>query len=148
MDEHYALADDGVRLTEAMRSGDLALAEEVLQRLLAHLETHVRREEDGVFTALRDMGEFTDEIDQLEQEHVDLDAMVAGMSVDDEGFLPALHTFLTELTDHMERENLGIFPVSVVTLGADGWNTVERAREARPTFLDTEGSGEVTDEVR
>lgn len=135
MDEHYALADDGVRITEAMRIGDLERAEEMWQRLVTRLETHVRREEAGVFTALRDMGEFIDEIDQLEQEHLDLDAMTTGLSVHDEGFAAAVHAFLDDLTRHMERENLGIFPVSVVTLGAQGWETVERARRARPTFL-------------
>lgn len=42
---------------------------------------------------------------------------------------------LLELERHVERENLGIFPVSVVTLGAAGWELVERARDDIPTFL-------------
>ena len=40
-----------------------------------------------------------------------------------------------ELDDHVERENLGIFPVSVVTLGATGWELVDRAHAETPTFL-------------
>ena len=38
-------------------------------RLVAHLDRHVRREEAGIFSALRDTGEFLDEIEALEVEH-------------------------------------------------------------------------------
>jgi hypothetical protein len=37
--------------------------------------------------------------------------------------------------DGDEREDLGIFPVSVVTLGATGWATVDNARRGSPSFL-------------
>jgi hypothetical protein len=43
---------------------------------------------------------------------------------------------LRDLDAHVERENLGIFPVSVVTLHAAGWELVDRARADYPTFLD------------
>ena len=36
---------------------------------------------------------------------------------------------------HVERENLGIFPVSVVSLGASGWQVVDEAHTASPSFL-------------
>jgi hypothetical protein len=51
--------------------------------------------------------------------------------------LPAVlrQPLLRELDEHIERENLGIFPVSVVTLGAGGWDQVERARQTHSTFL-------------
>ena len=140
MDEHYALLDEGVLLTEAVRSGDLALAESLFRLLAEHLSTHTRREEEGIFTALRDMDEFTEEVDTLEQEHVDLDALIAGLDVTDADFPSALAALLADLEEHTERENVGIFPVSVVTLGADGWDTVERAREVRPTFLGAQDS--------
>jgi hypothetical protein len=43
---------------------------------------------------------------------------------------------LRDLDEHVERENLGIFPVSVVTGHAAGWELVDRARADYPTFLD------------
>ena len=56
---------------------------------------------------------------------------------------------IAELDDHIERENLGIFAVSVVTLGAPGWELVERARQAYPTFLEEQThAGTVTDPAR
>ncbi len=42
---------------------------------------------------------------------------------------------LDDLDVHVEREDLGIFPVSVVTLGATGWAVVEAAHEDSPSFL-------------
>jgi hypothetical protein len=43
--------------------------------------------------------------------------------------LSALDRIVTGLSDHMDRENSGIFPVGVVTVVATGWGTVERAHE-------------------
>lgn len=42
---------------------------------------------------------------------------------------------MDHLAVHVEREDLGIFPVSVVTLGAIGWSVVEAAHEDSPSFL-------------
>lgn len=42
---------------------------------------------------------------------------------------------LDDLDAHVEREDLGIFPVSVVTLGATGWATVDEARRNSLTLL-------------
>lgn len=42
---------------------------------------------------------------------------------------------LEDLDVHVEREDLGIFPVSVVTLTATGWATVDKAHTNSPSFL-------------
>jgi len=47
---------------------------------------------------------------------------------------------LNALAEHIEREDLGIFPVSAVTLGRDGWAIVDQAHEDEPTFLKDGGS--------
>ena len=39
------------------------------------------------------------------------------------------HRLLDDLDVHVEREDLGIFPVSVVTLGAAGWQIVDEAHD-------------------
>ena len=39
-------------------------------------------------------------------------------------------SLLDELSLHIDKENLGIFPVTVVTLNAAGWATVSAAHEA------------------
>ena len=42
---------------------------------------------------------------------------------------------LDDLDVHVQREDLGIFPVSVVTLGATGWAIVDEAHARSPSFL-------------
>jgi hemerythrin-like domain-containing protein len=138
MDEHYALLDDGHRLRRALDADDRAGAVAILDRLTQHLELHVRKEEAGVFTALRERGDYLDEVAKLEGEHAAFDAEVAALDPTDADFAHNVTKLLRDLGEHVERENLGIFPVSVVTLGADGWKVVESARSALPTFVRTD----------
>ena len=112
-----------------------------LSGLVADLERHVQREEDGIFRALRVAGDFVDEIDELEGEHRELASVIAGLEVESPDFEAQVSHLLDDLAVHVEREDLGIFPVSVVTLGATGWATVERAHTESPSFL-LDGSGE------
>ena len=51
------------------------------------------------------------------------------MGRDDADLEDALASFAGRLTHHIDQEDLGIFPLAVVTLGADGWNVVADAHE-------------------
>jgi len=135
MDERFALLDDAHLLRRSLASGDREGALGHLHRLVSRLDTHVKREEAGVFAALRDKGEYVEEVELLEKEHVMLDEGIAALDPESPEFERAVSVLLVELDEHVERENLGIFPASVVTLGATGWDTVEQARETYPTFL-------------
>ena len=135
MDEHTALADEGHYVRQALGAGDLPGAMRLLTGLVAHLTRHVRREEDGIFLAMRAAGEFVDEIGDLEGEHRELAAVVAALDLGSTTFAADVSRLLDDLDTHVEREDLGIFPVSVVTLGASGWATVDDARKQSPSFL-------------
>jgi hemerythrin-like domain-containing protein len=135
MDEHAALMDEAAHVRQALTSGETSLAMERLTRLADHLGRHVRREEAGIFSALRDKGEFLHELGELEAEHRQFDAVVAGLDPDSADFAAVLTRLFDDLGVHVEREDLGIFPVSVVTLGAFGWEMVEKAHTESPTFL-------------
>jgi hemerythrin-like domain-containing protein len=135
MEEHDVILVDAHEVRTALRTGDRAEVVERLRRLASHLDPHVRREEQGIFTALRDQGDWADEVAQLEGEHRGLDSAIADLDVLAPDFDRDVLALLLELERHVERENLGIFPVSVVTLGAAGWELVERARDEIPTFL-------------
>jgi len=134
-DEHAALQEAAHEVRDALAAGDGPGAAGHLNRMVGNLARHVAREEQGIFTALRDQGEFADEIDALEGEHLALDAAVSSLDPEASDFEPRVLGLLEELDVHIEREDLGIFPVSVVTLGATGWATVDRARAELPTFL-------------
>lgn len=135
MDEHYALLDDSHAVRRALGDGDRVAAVGHLRRLVDHLAVHVRREERGIFTAMREQGDFVDEVSRLEGEHRWLDEAVADLDPSDPGFTDTVGGLLSELSDHIDRENLGIFPVSVVSLGGAGWDLVGRVHDEFPTFL-------------
>ena len=135
MDEHSALIDEAHQVRQALSGGDQTLAMSRLGRLVVHLGRHVRREEAGVFTALRDKGEFLDELAELEAEHRQFDDTISALHATAPDFVEAVTQLLDDLGEHVEREDLGIFPVSVVTLGAVGWAVVDRAHAQSPSFL-------------
>lgn len=136
VDEHTSLIEDVALVRAAMARGARAEVVEVVARMIPHLGTHVHREETGIFAALRDDGTFADEVDSLEDEHRDLDAAVAALHPDAPGFDADVLRLLDDLEQHIEREDLGVFPVAVVTLGRDGWDVVDAAHERTPSFLD------------
>jgi hypothetical protein len=84
---------------------------------------------------MRGAGEFVDEVDELEAEHRDFAATIAGLDVGAATFGATVTRLLDDLDQHVEREDLGIFPVSVVTLGATGWAIVDDTHTSSPSFL-------------
>jgi hemerythrin-like domain-containing protein len=135
-DEHHHLLDEVDHLRRALAAGDHEGAAQLLTSLVAHLGQHVSREEHGIFTALRDQGDYTDEVGALEGEHRWRDAAIGGLRPGSTEFADALTALFDALEAHIEREDLGVFPVSVVTLGAEGWDLVDAVHHERPSFLD------------
>jgi hemerythrin-like domain-containing protein len=129
MDEHLALLEIAGDLRRALLESDVVLATAKRTQLVDLLARHTGREEAGVFAALKAQGDYVDEVDALEGEHVSLDRAVANLDLDAPDAVAVLDRLTGELTDHIDKENLGIFPVAVVTLGATGWDIVERAHE-------------------
>ena len=135
MDEHTALVDQASHVRHDLGAGEPVAAMDRLTALVANLDRHMRREEAGIFEAIRRSGEFVDEVDALEGEHRDFAAAIAGLDVDAADFTTRVTGLLDDLEVHVEREDLGIFPVSVVTLGVSGWQIVDDAQASSPSFL-------------
>lgn len=129
MDEHYELLDLGAEIRRHLDAGNRATAWTVLARLAHQLGHHVKREEAGIFRAMKDQGDFADAVMALEAEHADFDEAISELGLDDTELEARVNDLLDDLTLHIDKENLGIFPVAVVSLGASGWNTVEVAHE-------------------
>ncbi|HET7066978.1 MAG TPA: hemerythrin domain-containing protein [Nocardioides sp.] len=142
--EHRHLQDEADHIRRAMAAGDLHSIPERLRHLVSHLARHVSREEDGIFTALRRQGDYVDEVADLEGEHRWLDAAIADLDPESPELVATLSELFDALELHIQREDLGIFPVSVVTLGAEGWDLVQRVHDDQPTFLDTTGPERVS----
>ena len=127
MDEHLALLDLGGENKRHLAVGDRRGAWALLGRFAHDLDHHVDREERGLFQALKDQGDFADAVVELEDEHVDFDEAISDLGLDDADLGARVDELLADLTLHIDKENLGIFPVAVVTLGAAGWDTVAAA---------------------
>ena len=129
MDEHLALLDLGGEIKRHLSVGDRRGAWELLGRFAHELGHHVDREERGLFKALKDQGDFAEVVVELEGEHADFDELISELGLEDEDLVARVDELMAHLTLHIDKENLGIFPVAVVTLGADGWETVAAADE-------------------
>lgn len=135
MDEHFVLLELSGDIRRALGTKDYEGAVRLLSRLSELLGTHVRREERGVFAALRADGEFVETVEELEAEHVDLDRGLEGLDPAAADFEHRIGALLDELSEHIDKENLGLFPVTVVTLGASGWAMVAEAHAETPRFV-------------
>ncbi len=144
MDEHTALMDQANEVRADLAAGNPPTAMARLKRLVARLDRHVQREEDGVFLAMRTAGEFLDELDALEGEHRNLAASLETLDPSSADFVALVTRLLDDLEAHVEREDLGIFPVSVVSLGAVGWAIVNEAHTRSPSFLHDETTTSTT----
>lgn len=127
MDEHLTLLEIAGNLRRSLVQQEVARALAERRALVDLLGRHTGREEAGVFTALREQGDFADQVDELEGEHVSLDLAFAALDLDAPTALDDLDRLVETLRLHIDKEDLGIFPVAVVTLGATGWATVDRA---------------------
>ena len=127
MDEHLELLDHAGEVRRLLDREDLDGAWARMSVLADLLVRHVVREEAGVFTALKEQGDFAAAVVELEDEHASFDELLSDLDRDSATLRADLERLFAELTVHIDKENLGIFPVAVVTLGADGWDTVARA---------------------
>jgi hemerythrin-like domain-containing protein len=127
MDEHMTLLELAGDLRRALVQEDAAVAVQKRDRLVDLLAHHTGMEEAGLFAALKQQGEYVEQVDELESEHVSLDQAVAALDLTTPAAIDVLDRVTAELSDHIDKENLGIFPVAVVSLGATGWNLVESA---------------------
>lgn len=134
MDEHLELLDLGGEIRRLLRAGKRFEAVRALGELERRLSSHVRREEAGLFAALKADGDFAGAVLELEVEHTAFDAAFAALDLEAVNLAQRVDEMLDELSLHIDKENLGIFPVAVVSLGASGWEIVGRAeRAAEPT---------------
>ncbi|WP_166658955.1 hemerythrin domain-containing protein [Kribbella sp. VKM Ac-2571] len=137
MDEHFVLLDVAGDVRRALKAGDVPAAVEALANLEQLLGQHVGREERGVFAAMKEQGDFAYAVDELELEHLSFDQRLSRLAPAAAGFADEVLGLLAELREHIDKENLGVFPVAVVSLDGTGWETVSRAHAEQPSFLTT-----------
>lgn len=131
--EHEQVTNLGGAAVRALDRDDLGRARELIASMSAQLRTHWQGEENGVFAAMRKDELFSQHIEPLVHEHRELAALLASVDVTDPDDRVRLREAVSELHEHIAKEEDGIFPASLTALDGDEWDTAMRAwQEAHP----------------
>lgn len=126
--EHDVLRTVAREATEAAHAGDRSAANRAVVRLLELLSPHTEIEERGLFPAMAT--EFGPHVGSLQDDHRRLDNMLHDLAAagDDEGWPRSLDSAVTELFEHILREQDGLFPASLSVLSTDDWEQLDNVR--------------------
>ena len=134
MDEHDRLRELSDHIRRHLAVGDDAAARLHFQELLVVLGPHVIREEGVLFPMLRRSDdELAAHVGVLEGEHADLYDQVDDL--DDTGtqaWRDGVVHVLDELSEHMYKEDFGLFPAALATLDGADWDAMDDWAETRP----------------
>lgn len=109
------LADDGAR------EAAMALLEDEFTTLLRH---HTSKEEQGIFDQLRSLGAAGARLDQLVDEHRDIEEQIARVQRGEQGWQDALRQLAADLSGHIVDEEVDLFPFAMYELDDAQWDTV------------------------
>jgi hemerythrin-like domain-containing protein len=125
-DEIRAVAREAGR---AGHAGEYDEAVSAARRLLGLLGPHTAVEEQGLLPAMA--GEFAEHIDSLEADHQRIDhalAELASGTGPTEGWAGRLEETLSELFEHILREQDGLFPATLSVLTPEQWDHLDAVR--------------------
>jgi len=114
---------------EARLGADLPRMADLARRIATVLGPHTQVEEQALFPPL--VSDFPDQIAVLEAEHRRVDAVLAEASAgppEDPAWPDRLSETLAVLREHVFKEQDGVFPAALASLGASDWDAVEAAR--------------------
>jgi hemerythrin-like domain-containing protein len=142
--EHDQIREVARDLDAVARQDDLPVAAEVAGQLLNLLAPHTAVEEQGLFPAMA--GEFDDHVASLADDHRRIEQVLGDVAAGDpaEGWSLRVRAVVSELFDHILREQDGLFPASLSVLSPEQWDRLDEVRRTvlRPTR--TEHAGLVT----
>ncbi|MFF0105928.1 hemerythrin domain-containing protein [Streptomyces hirsutus] len=135
IDELTREHDEVVRLISHLRpaheDGDVPRMAQVVREIAAVLGPHTRVEEHGLFPAMAE--DFPEQIAALEAEHRHVDEVLAqaagGLTPGDPVWPDRLMEAMEMLRDHILKEQDGVFPAALATLGTEQWEAVDAVRE-------------------
>lgn len=128
--EHDAVRAVLVDVRRAAAAGDGAAATVGAGRLTALLRPHTAVEERGLFPRMAT--EFPDHIAGLTADHRHIEAVLDAVAAGEltEGWTARLADAAALLTGHIFKEQDGLFPAALATLGPDDWDAVDAVRAA------------------
>lgn len=128
-EEHGEIGETAMALRRAIDGGEYGEAATLLDELLAQLLPHTATEESGLFAELRAEGSLAEEVDRLCAEHDDIHGVLGAIDRENPDW-PAVLDALGRLRHHIDHEEHGLFPASVIMLPIDAWDRITPEQSA------------------
>ena len=91
------------------------------------LASHWQGEEDGLFTAMRRDELYSRYIATLVREHRELATLLQSVDMSDPNDQNRVRQAVDDLHEHIAKEEDGLFPASLTTLGGEDWDAAMAA---------------------
>jgi hemerythrin-like domain-containing protein len=127
--EHEVVVNLAGEARRALAAGDLDRAADRARAVAAVLAPHTAVEEGALFPVMT--AEFPDAVGGLVDEHRLIEGVLAesaGTTPDDPGWPDRLGRALTRLREHIRKEEDGLFPAALTSLGPAEWDRLDTVR--------------------
>jgi len=127
--EHDAVVELGGQARRALDCGDLDLAADRARAIATVLRPHTAVEEEALFPAMA--AEYPGHVDLLVADHRRIDQVLAESAAgtpSDAAWPARLAHALTDLREHILREQDGVFPAALISLDNEEWDALAAAR--------------------
>ncbi len=125
--EHERATNFGGEAVRAIDRGDLARARHLLGEMATELASHWQGEETGLFRVMAREELFAEHIAPLIGEHRDLAELLATVDIGKPDGQHAIRTAMSDLYEHISKEEDGLFPASLTSLSGDEWDAATDA---------------------
>ena len=132
--EHDAVVELGGQARRALDHGDLDRAADRARAIATVLRPHTVVEEEALFPAMAE--EFPGHVDVLVADHRRIEEVLAESAAgtpSDAAWPDRLAKTLSDLREHILREQDGVFPAALVSLDSDQWDALAAARARVPS---------------
>jgi iron-sulfur cluster repair protein YtfE (RIC family) len=131
--EHERAVNFGGEAVRAIDRGDLARARHLLGEMATELAAHWQGEESGLFRVMAHEELYAEHIAPLVREHRELDELLATVDIAKPEGQQAIRTAVSDLYEHISKEEDGLFPASLTALDGDEWDAaIDAWHEAHP----------------
>jgi iron-sulfur cluster repair protein YtfE (RIC family) len=120
--EHEHVTDLGGDAVRALDVGDVEKARGCIEEMAVLLAAHWQGEENGIFRVMQREPEFADYIAPLVEEHRELADLLATVDVGDAIDQRRFRLAVTELHEHISKEEDGLFPASLTAMSGRDWD--------------------------
>lgn len=120
--EHERAINLGGDAVRAIDRGDLARARQLLAEMGTELAAHWLGEETGLFRVMACEELYAEHIAPLVREHRELAELLATVDISTADGQQAIRNAVSDLYEHISKEEDGLFPASLTALDGDEWD--------------------------